>query len=268
VCLAVLAVDAHPRYAVVLAANRDEFHARATEAAHWWAPTRGAPILAGRDRVAGGTWLGVDQRGRYAFVTNVREPGRHDPAAPSRGALVPRVLEDTRPIEDAVSAAIGDSARYNGFNLLAGEGLHAAWGSNRVDAIRELGAGVYGVSNAALDTPWPKLVRTRAALGAWAARGDAGIESLFALLADRTPATPDEMPHTGVTAQWERMLSSPFIVAPQYGTRCSTIVLIDHAANVHFVERSFDAHGVASGEVEYRFAAEPLDAAVSAARVP
>jgi uncharacterized protein with NRDE domain len=263
-CLAVLALDAHPRYAVVLAANRDEFHARASDPAQWWTSDDGAPLLAGRDRVAGGTWLGVDERGRYAFVTNVREPGRHDPAAPSRGALVPRVLHDPARVEEAVSAAIRDSARHNGFNLLAGEGVRAAWGSNRVDAIRALGAGVYGVSNAALDTPWPKLMRTRAALGAWAARGDAAIEPLFALLADRTPAAPAEMPHTGVTAEWERNLSSPFIVAPHYGTRCSTVVLIDRGGNVRLVERSFDAQGAPSGEMDHRFVAAPRALALSA----
>jgi uncharacterized protein with NRDE domain len=260
-CLALLALDVHPRYAVVLAANRDEFHARAALAADWW---RDPPILAGRDQVAGGTWLGVDRRGRYAFVTNVREPGRHDPAAPSRGALVPRVLRDRGDVAAAVSGAIRDSARYNGYNLLAGEGLRAAWGSNRVDATATLAPGVHGVSNAALGTPWPKLVRTRDAVDAWARRGDEDVESLFAILADRAPAPDAEMPRTGVTPEWERLLSSPFIVAPHYGTRCSTVVLIGRDGDVRFVERSFDATGKAQGEVEHRFVTTP-HAALSAA---
>jgi len=262
-CLALLALDAHPRYAVVLAANRDEFHARAALAADWW---RDPPILAGRDQVAGGTWLGVDRRGRYAFVTNVREPGRHDPAAPSRGALVPRVLRDAEDVTTAVTGAIRDSAGYNGFNLLAGEGLRAAWGSNRVDATTTLERGVHGVSNAALDTPWPKLVRTRDALAAWTRRADEAPEALFAILGDRAPATDAEMPHTGVTPEWERLLSSPFIIAPHYGTRCSTVVLIGRGGDVRFVERSFDAQGKTLGEVDHHFAAVPqpaLNAAIA-----
>jgi uncharacterized protein with NRDE domain len=252
-CLALLALDTHPRYAIVLAANRDEFRARAADAAHWW---DGDTMFAGRDRVAGGTWLGVNRRGRFAFVTNVREPGRHDPSAPTRGTLVPRVLDDARPVGDAVAHAIGDSARMNGFNLLAGEGSAAAWGSNRADAVRTLPPGVHGVSNAALDTPWPKLVRTRDALAAWARAGDEDIEPLFALLGDRRPAPDADLPRTGVTVEWERMLSSPFIVAPNYGTRCSTVVLIGRDGAIRFVERSFDAEGRASGEVDHRFAVE------------
>jgi uncharacterized protein with NRDE domain len=256
-CLAVLALDAHPRYAIVLAANRDEFRARAADAARWWSDPH---ILAGRDRVAGGTWLAVDRRARFAFVTNVREPGRHDPSAPTRGTLVPQVLQDPNGVDVAVAGAVRDGARMNGFNLLAGHGGVAAWGSNRVDAVRTLARGVHGVSNAALDTPWPKLVRTRAALGAWVRADSDDIEPIFALLADRRPAADDELPHTGVTPEWERMLSSPFIVAPNYGTRCSTIVLIGRDGAVRLVERSFDAEGAVSGEVDQRFVAEPASA--------
>jgi len=256
-CLALLALDAHARHAVVLAANRDEFHARAADPAHWWP---GEEILAGRDRVAGGTWLGVDRHGRFAFVTNVREPGRHDPSAPTRGTLVPRVLHDEAEVVEAVSNAVRDSARMNGFNLLAGEPGVAAWSSNRAAGVLRLARGVHGVSNAALDTPWPKLVRTRSALEAWLREGTDAIEPLFALLADRTPAEDDDLPRTGVTREWERMLSSPFIVAPNYGTRCSTIVLIDRDGAVRFVERSFDAEGRVSGEVDQRFVVEPAAA--------
>jgi uncharacterized protein with NRDE domain len=251
-CLAVLALDLHPRHAVVLAANRDEFHARDALPAVWW--DGDTPMFAGRDRVAGGTWLGVDRRGRYAFVTNVREPGRHDPAAPTRGTLVPRVLADPRNVSDAVAAAVRDSARMNGYNLLAGEGTRAAWASNRVDAVQPLGRGLHGISNAALDTPWPKLQRTRAALGAWIASGGDDIEALFRALTDDRVASDAELPHTGVTLEWERLLSAPFIRAPHYGTRCSTVVLIGRDGDVRFVERSFDAAGAISGEVDERFA--------------
>src|SRR5437762_12242333 len=126
-CLAIVALDAHPRYALVVAANRDEYHARPTAAAHWWIAEDGPEILAGRDLEAGGTWLGVTRSGRWAFVTNVREGGRHDPAAPSRGALVPRVLRDDRNPQTALASAIADAAHYNGFNLMAGDGASACW---------------------------------------------------------------------------------------------------------------------------------------------
>jgi uncharacterized protein with NRDE domain len=159
--LAVVALDAHPRYAVVLVANRDEFHARAAAPAHWWEDGTGAPILAGRDLAHGGTWLALAPDGRYGFVTNVRDPGRHDPQAPSRGALVPALVRDARPIADALGALVEDAQRYNGFNLVGGQGLHGVFGSNRGAQTHALGRGIHGVSNARLDTPWPKLLRAK-----------------------------------------------------------------------------------------------------------
>ncbi len=260
-CLALVALDVAPGHVVVLAANRDEYHARAADPAAWWPAADGA-ILAGRDGAGGGTWLGLDRRGRFAFVTNVRDPARLDPAAPTRGTLVPRVLADPAPVAVAVAAATHDGSRMNGFNLLAGEAHGAAWGSNREGVIRTLGPGVYGLSNAALDTPWPKLVRTRAAFAAWLARGDADVEALFALLADRTTAPDSALPHTGVSRARERTLSAPFIVGADYGTRCSTVVLIGHDGGVRLVERRFDAAGRAAGEVDFSFVA---DAAPTAA---
>lgn len=253
-CLAVLALDAHPRYAVVLAANRDEYHARAALPAAWWPEL--PPILAGRDRVAGGTWLGVDRRGRFAFVTNVREPGRHDPAASTRGSLVPRVLRDQAPVHDAVLEAVRDGARMNGFNLLAGEGTAATWGSNRVEAAAALAPGVHGVSNAALDTPWPKLVRTKRRLADWCGAGEHDLEPLFAMLRDDAPAPDAELPRTGVALEWERLLSSPFIRAAHYGTRCSTVMVLARDGGARLVERSFDPAGAITQTVDERFALE------------
>jgi len=259
-CLAVIALDAHARYSMVLAANRDEYHARAAAPVSWWDDA--APILAGRDRAAGGTWLGVNRRGRYAFVTNVREPGRHDPAAPTRGTLVPRVLRDDARVIEAVRHAVRDGASMNGFNLLAGEGSDVTWASNRYDGMRLLPAGVHGVSNASLDTPWPKLVRTKDALRRWCADDRDDVESLFALLRDDAPASDDALPATGVTLEWERLLSAPFIRAPHYGTRCSTVLLIERDGQVRMIERSFDAAGALAGVVDERFAVERSTASV------
>jgi uncharacterized protein with NRDE domain len=253
-CLAVVALDAHPRYALVVAANRDEYHARPAAPVDWWKNVPDEGLLAGRDLEAGGTWLGVTRRGRWAFVTNVREPGRHDASAPSRGALVPRFLRNNGPVEAALVDVLADAARYNGFNLLGGDLALAAWGSNRVAGVHPLSAGVHGVSNARLDTPWPKLERTKAGMSAWAANGNDDISSLFDLLADRARPPDAMLPSTGVSLDYERLLSSPFIVSPRYGTRCSTVLTIARTGAAHLIERAFDADGAPAGHVEHRFA--------------
>jgi uncharacterized protein with NRDE domain len=251
-CLAVVALRAHPDFALVVAANRDEFHARSAAPASWW----DADVLAGRDLEAGGTWLGVNRRGRWAFVTNVREPARHDPAAPSRGALVPRLLADLREPQAALAAVGSEGARYNGYNLIAGVRDRAAWASNRAVAPRVVPDGITGVSNALLDTPWPKLERSKAAVAAWAAAGERDLDPLFAALADRSLAPDAQLPATGLPLDRERMLSAAFIVSPRYGTRCSTILAITHDGAARFVERSFDPEGRALGQREFRFALE------------
>jgi len=252
-CLAVIALGVHPRYAVVVAANRDEFHARPAERAHWWNDASRAPLLAGRDLEHGGTWLGVTPAGRWAFVTNVREPGRHDPNAPSRGSLVPSFLRDGREPSRALEAIVAGSAAFNGFNLVGGDAFRAAFGSNRAPGVQELAPGIYGVSNARLDTPWPKLVRAKAGMSTWTREGDTDLRVLWRALADRRLARDDELPDTGVGRERERLLSSPFIHSERYGTRCSTIVTVSRDGEIHFVERSFDATGEATGDVEYRF---------------
>ena len=247
-CLAVLALDAHPRYAVVLAANRDEFHARAAAPAAWGNGDDGFDaILAGRDLVAGGTWLGVHRDGRFAFVTNVRQGTGRDPAARTRGELVPRVLHDGRPLASVFADVAHDGHAYNGFNLLAGDARGASWVSNRAAGIRAIRHGVHGLSNAALDTPWPKVVRVKAALTRWLGCDDDDPAPLFAALADRSGAPDHELPATGVTLERERMLASPFIVGDDYGTRCSTVLLIGRGGAARFEERSFGPDGAASG---------------------
>ncbi len=252
-CLAVVALDAHPAYALVIAANRDEFHARPAAPAAWGAAPPFAGVLAGRDLQAGGTWLGVHRDGRWALVTNVREGGRKDASARSRGELVLRVLNGPRDTEAALSAMAPAQHGYNGYNLLAGAGARAYWTSNRGERVQRLPAGVHGLSNALLDTPWPKLVRTLARVRAWAARGDTDTAPLFAALADRERAPDADLPATGVTLDWERLLSSPFIVGDGYGTRCSTVVTVDRAGHARFHERTFDAAGGSAGETVETF---------------
>lgn len=255
-CLAVVALHAHPRLALVLAANRDELHARHAAAAAWGDAPPFTGILAGRDLAAGGTWLGVRRDGRWAFVTNVREGGVRDVTRASRGELVPRVLNAAAGARITLPALAPDGARYNGYNLLAGDVHVASWMSNRTAAHRDLDPGVHGLSNAFLDTPWPKVVRTRERVQAWCAAGTDDLEPLFAALADRTQAADDALPDTGVTREWERTLSAPFIVGERYGTRCSTVLAIGHDGHARFVERSFAPDGTTSGEVDTTFALE------------
>jgi len=250
-CLAVIAFAVHPRHRVVVAANRDEYHARPAAPAAWW----DEGFLAGRDLKAGGTWLGVDRRGRFALLTNVREPARHDPDAPSRGSLVPNILMAEAAPSVSLPAQVRAGAAHNGFNLIAGDSSELLWGSNRAEAPRTLGRGIYAVSNHLLDSPWPKVTRTKEAFRRWCEEdnGDEDFEALFALLHDTAHAGDAELPSTGLTHERERMLSSPFIVSADYGTRCSTILTIDRTG-VRLVERRFDSKGQAIGEVEHRFA--------------
>jgi len=260
-CLAVIALDAHPRYALVIAANRDEFHARAAERAHWWNDETGHALLAGRDVPQGGTWLGVNRRGRWAFVTNVREPARHDPQAPSRGALVPRVLRDAGDAAAAVEQIAATAHGYNGFNLVAGERATATFASNRATASRALPVGISGLSNAGLDTPWPKLVRAKAGVAAWVASGSDDLDALLGVLNDRDVAPDGTLPDTGLARERERLLSSPFIVSHDYGTRCSTVLALLRDGVVHLVERTFNPSGEVTGDVEFRFRSEAMQPA-------
>jgi uncharacterized protein with NRDE domain len=252
-CLVVIALDAHPRYSLVIAANRDEFHARASLPAHWGETPPFAGMLAGRDLVAGGTWLGVRRDGRWALVTNVRKGRGYDGQAPSRGSLVPAILNSDADSPAVLATLARDGQRYNGFNVLAGDRRRATWASNRASGTKLLASGVHGLSNALLDTPWPKLLRTRDAMSAWATRDSGDLSPLFAALSDRTIAADAELPATGVAVEWERLLSAPFIVSEDYGTRCSTVLAITRNGEATFVERSFDARGDAIGEVAFDF---------------
>ena len=167
--------------------------------------------------------------------------------------LVPALLADSRPIGVALRELIADARGYNGFNLVAADTASAAFGSNRGAHTLPLGRGLHGVSNAGLDTPWPKLVRAKAGLAAWIAAGNDTPDLLWQVLADPTPAADDELPDTGLPRERERLLSSPFILSETYGTRCSTLVTIARDGQVQFSERSFDAAGATRGEVNFHF---------------
>jgi uncharacterized protein with NRDE domain len=248
-CLALIALHAHPRYPVVIAANRDEFHARAADPAYWWTHD----LLAGRDRAGGGTWFGVTRAGRWALITNFREGTARDPRAPSRGSLVTQALDAADPAVVIAAGASVDGQRFHGFNLLVGDGAAAAYASNRASGAQALTRSIHGLSNHLLDTQWPKVVRSKATFAAALARDDDPLAAAFDVLADRQQAGAAALPATGVSAQWERVLSPIFIVSPEYGTRCSTVMTIDNAGTTRFVERTFDPGGNKTGEVAYEF---------------
>ena len=252
-CLVVVALAVHPRYALVIAANRDEFHARAALPAHWGLHAPFYGILAGRDLTGGGTWMGVRRDGRWALVTNVRDGHRNDPEAPSRGGLVPHVLNAPSTAAASLAELGSIAAACNGFNLFAGDSGSAIWTSNRVAASQTLTQGVHGLSNARLDTRWPKMTRTKDAVAEWATCGDDDVAPVFAALADRSRAPDGSLPATGVPLEWERLLSAPFIVSDSYGTRCSTVLTITHDGHARFLERSFDTRGTAVGDAAFEF---------------
>lgn len=254
-CLLVLAWNTHPRYRLVVAANRDEYHDRPTAAlGRWPVPDE---ILAGRDLRAGGTWLGIDRSRRFGIVTNFRDLVRAPPAAPSRGGLIPGYLGGAAGPGAYLGALERDAAGYGGFNLLLADGESLWYASNRgTPFARALSPGVHGLSNERLDTPWPKLRRVRRGFEEWL-RGSGSAEGgeLFALLADRTAASEDEvLPDTGLSVQWEHILSSPFVLNERYGTRCSTVVALEPSGACYLAERRFDAGGACTGETEYRLA--------------
>lgn len=252
-CLIVLAWRTRPGFPLVVAANRDEFHERPAAAlAKWPAPGQ---ILAGRDLRANGTWLGLDAARRFGVVTNYRELQRPRADAPSRGELIPQYLRAGAGPQEFLAALAGTAGRYSGFNLLLADASALWYGSNRASPFaRALAPGVHGLSNESLDTPWPKLQRVRAGFEDWLrAAPRAEPERLFALLADRTRVSdPAQLPHTGLSREWEQVLSAPFVLDPDYGTRCSTVLMLEESGACYLAERRFGAQGNPLGETEFQ----------------
>jgi len=237
-CLILFSYRMHKDFRLILAANRDEFYNRPTAPLDYWSEHPG--VLAGQDLKGNGTWLGVTRDGRIAAVTNYRDPSANMQNAPSRGILVRNYLTGSLAPCHYLKTISKIGHTYNGFNLIAGDPSDLYYYSNRTAGIRRLKAGFYGISNHLLDTAWPKVSKGKAHLRAQLT-GKEEIETakIWKFLADRTPALDTELPDTGVGLQWERILSPVFITSQDYGTRSSTIVLIEKSGRVNIMERTF-----------------------------
>lgn len=238
-CLILLAINRHPEYPLILAANRDEFFARPTRSADFW---EDAPaVLGGRDLEAGGSWLGVDRSGRLAAVTNVREPPQKKMGLVSRGRLVSDYL--TSPVEPwlYLQDVIRRQSHFDAYNLLVGWRTEIYFHASGRNAFQKLDDGIYGITNGELDCPWPKVIRGKAVLHDWLeSRASMDAEALFEILADTTGADDAALPDTGVGLEVERRLASIFIHMDGYGTRCSTVLAMDSKGEVLFFERNFN----------------------------
>ncbi|MDY7562924.1 NRDE family protein [Pseudomonas sp. 10B1] len=244
-CLIVFAWRPTHRQPLIVAANRDEFYARPTQPMTEWHDAPG--VYAGRDLEAGGTWLGIGNHGRFAALTNIRDPN-HPPGRRSRGELVARFLTGEQPIEDYLAEVVACAGEYGGFNLLLGTADSLFFLSAVSAQPQLLKAGVYGLSNAGLDTPWPKLLKAKAAL--LAELDDPQVSALLGLLRDPDIAPEAGLPDTGVGRVTESLLSSVFISSPNYGTRASSALIVNADGSRHFAEHSFGPYGGHLGTVE------------------
>ena len=255
-CLLIIAHRTHPDHPLVVAANRDEFHARPTAPSRFW--PEHPNLLAGRDLEQGGTWMGITRDGRFAAVTNYRDPSRTAPAPRSRGELTLAYLTGEASAPGYLETLCERAGDYAGFNLLLGEG-EELWYLTNMDpnqrcAPRRLAPGIYGLSNARLDTPWPKGELGKPRLGSLLSQRGPAHDALLEVVADRRLAQPGALHRHGMGSEMDQILSAQFIVTEAYGTRSSTSLWIAGDGGVHWRERSFDAGGALRHEVREQFA--------------
>ena len=255
-CLILFAAGAHPRYPLIVAANRDEAYSRPSAPAGFW-PDH-PQVCAGRDLEQGGTWLGLGRNGRFAAITNYRQGGPRAPAPHSRGELTRDFLTGDETPSAYLEGVEHRASDYNGYSLIVGDPSELWFHSNRGAPARRIERGVHGLSNHLLDEPWPKVRRGVAELESLLAAEEDEITSrLMSLLGDATPAPDDLLPATGITRERERALSASFIAGSDYGTRASTVVLVGADGQAVYRERTYAPGGAAQGESEERFRIEP-----------
>jgi uncharacterized protein with NRDE domain len=250
-CLIFIALKKHPVYKLIVATNRDEFYQRKTAPASWW--PEDPEILGGRDLEAGGTWLGVNKNGRMSMVTNFRDPANIRADAPSRGYLVSDYLQSFVAPEEYAQKVAAVKHQYNGFNLIVGDTNTLLYQSNYGDGIAVLTEGIYGLSNHLLDTPWPKVVNGKTAFTEMISDQDLSPKQLLEFLHDERVANDEQLPDTGVGLVRERALSAMFIKTNGYGTRCSTVMLVDYNDNISFTERVYDTETFKYLENNFKF---------------
>ena len=237
-CLIVFAYKYHSNYKLIIGANRDEFYNRPATKAHFW--KNYSDILAGQDLVAKGTWMGVSRNGKLSLITNYRDIKNIKPNAPSRGHLVSDYLKKDVNPKDYLEQLDSIGHVYNGFNLILGNQDDLWYYSNQKRKIYRLGTGLYGLSNALLDTSWPKVDNGKQKLEVLIAKNNITAEAIFDALFDDETAADKDLPETGLDYEQEKAISSMFIKTGGYGTRCSTVLLIDNENNLTFIERTFN----------------------------
>jgi uncharacterized protein with NRDE domain len=236
-CLIVFAYKSHPKYKFIFAANRDEFYDRPTKQADYWKDH--PELLAGKDLQAGGTWMGITKQGRFAAVTNYRDLKNIKKDAPSRGMLTLDFLNNDISAEQYYENIKPSLQDYNGFNLILGSIDELFYFSTHTNGVKKLEPGIYGLSNAVLNTDWPKVQKSKAGLSILLKHDEVHPWELLSILNDTLIAKEEDLPDTGVGMEWEKVLSSIFIQSPKYGTRCSTAVIVDKENNLRFAEKTF-----------------------------
>lgn len=253
-CIAYLSLKKHPEWPLFIAANRDEFHQRKALAASPWQSN--PAIIAGIDCEGGGTWLGINKNGRFALLTNYRDLNSIIPNAPTRGHLVSEFLLRDTPAQDYASTILNKAGQYNAFNLVVGNPERSVYISNRGNQTQaaDLQPGSHVLSNHLMDTPWPKAERLRKALDSMELDFlPDQLPAIFDILRDNTQASDNDLPKTGLSLERERLLSSPFIVSPNYGTRCSTIIAVHKSGQTLFSERTYNPEGEAVSQEKFEF---------------
>lgn len=250
-CLINFQFHAHPNYKLIVAANRDEFYDRKAEPAHFW---KDAPnLLAGRHLVGLGTWLGITKEGKFAALTNYRNPSTVGSGKTSRGEIVQKFLNGNLSAEEYLQTLDRDKEKYNGFNVILGDVENLYYYNNLEGEMTEIVPGTHGLSNKFLNTAWPKVVKGKEGLKAYSlSKKELDIEELFAIVSDAEMAMDEDLPNTGVGMELERQLSPLFIKMSNYGTRCSTVVLVDNNNNITFAERTY-MNGEFLGDQHFAF---------------
>ena len=254
-CILFIAVEEHEDYPLIIAANRDEFFNRETQTSRFW--TERPELLAGKDLVAGGTWMGVNKSGYLSALTNIRNPNKLKSDAQSRGELVLNYLNNKPLKEDYLKELHNTQHNYNGYNLLFGHWKNLWVYNNHNDQCQVLTKGFHGLSNADLNSPWPKINRGVANLQDYChSKGHLKDNVLFDLLMDDSLAEDHLLPITGAPVEWEKKLSCVFIRGEEYGTRSSTLLLVDNDNNLHWHEKTFNTDAICTGEFETNFTIE------------